>query len=105
MSDLETGKVYQVIKDNDALRSGMVRIIDASGEDYLYPSDWFVPLNLTRIVNSVILARQNELFSDRKPIVKGSDRTQNASESNPSAGNARNIRNPKRTPVVKNRTS
>jgi hypothetical protein len=40
--DVTLGKLYEVI-DEDA-GHGMLRIIDESGEDYLYPADWFEPV-------------------------------------------------------------
>ena len=42
-ASLDVRKVYQVIPD--AARH-FVRIIDESGEDYLFPADYFVPINL-----------------------------------------------------------
>ena len=44
--DLEVRKVYQVLPDRAATREGMVRLIDESGEDYLYPAEYFVPVRL-----------------------------------------------------------
>lgn len=44
--DLELRKVYPVIKDDDALKDGYLRIIDESGEDYLYPESNFVFVTL-----------------------------------------------------------
>ena len=44
--DLEVRKVYRVLPDDDAAASGYVRVIDESGEDYLYPSQYFVALEL-----------------------------------------------------------
>ena len=41
---LEVHKVYQVITDEDAMADGDLRIIDESGEDYLYPADHFLLL-------------------------------------------------------------
>ena len=43
--DLEPRKVYQVLPDGDP-RGDYVRVIDESGEDYLYPAEYFVPLKL-----------------------------------------------------------
>jgi hypothetical protein len=43
--DLEPRKVYQVLPDGDP-RGDHVRVIDESGEDYLYPAEYFVPLKL-----------------------------------------------------------
>jgi hypothetical protein len=40
--DLEQRKIYQVLPDREAAREGHLRIVDESGEDYLYPSDLFV---------------------------------------------------------------
>jgi hypothetical protein len=46
MEDLEARKVYQVVPDREASREGYVRVIDESGEDYIYPSDLFVSVKL-----------------------------------------------------------
>ncbi len=48
--DLETRKVYQILPDREAASEGYARIIDESGEDYLYPADYFVPLRLPAMV-------------------------------------------------------
>ena len=50
MEDLEVRKVYQVIPDRDAAREGYIRIVDESGEDYMYPSDLFAPVRLPAAV-------------------------------------------------------
>ena len=44
--DLEVRKVYRVLHDKDATATGYTRVIDESGEDYLYPSEYFVPVEL-----------------------------------------------------------
>ena len=44
--DLEPRKVYQVLPDREAARANHLRVIDESGEDYLYPADYFVPVKL-----------------------------------------------------------
>ena len=46
MEDLEVRKIYQVLPDPEANREGYVRVIDESGEDYLYPSNLFVSVKL-----------------------------------------------------------
>ena len=43
---LEVRKVYRVVPDTDALSHGLIRVVDESGEDYLYPEDLFVPIEL-----------------------------------------------------------
>jgi hypothetical protein len=50
MEDLEPRKVYQVLPDREANREGYVRVIDESGEDYMYPSELFVPVKLPAAV-------------------------------------------------------
>lgn len=42
--DLEQRKVYLVVPDADAVEAGHVRVVDESGEDYLYPVHFFVPV-------------------------------------------------------------
>ncbi len=50
MEDLEARKVYQVLPDREATREGYIRVIDESGEDYMYSSDLFVPVKLPAAV-------------------------------------------------------
>lgn len=44
--DLELRKIYQVISDKRAEKDGFLRIVDESGEDYLYPVTYFVLVSL-----------------------------------------------------------
>ena len=46
--DLEIRRVYQILPDARAAKDGYVRVVDESGEDYLYPADYFVPVELSR---------------------------------------------------------
>jgi hypothetical protein len=41
---LEKRKVYQQLPDQPTTEDKLIRVIDESGEDYLYPSDLFVPI-------------------------------------------------------------
>lgn len=50
MEDLEARKVYQVLPDREASREGYLRVIDESGEDYIYPSDLFITVRLPAAV-------------------------------------------------------
>lgn len=45
-ASLEFGKIYNVIPDADAESDGMIRIIDESGEDYLFAASRFYPVQL-----------------------------------------------------------
>ena len=45
-ASLELHKVYRVVSDEDVEKEGDLRIIDESGEDYLYPADFFILADL-----------------------------------------------------------
>jgi hypothetical protein len=45
-ASLELHKIYRVLPDEDAAKDGDLRIIDESGEDYLYPKDYFIQFNV-----------------------------------------------------------
>lgn len=47
-ADLELRKLYEHLPDKTAAEEGYVRIVDESGEDYLYPQDYFVAVELPR---------------------------------------------------------
>ena len=42
LDDLKVRTVYQVLPDESAARSNYIRVIDETGEDYLYPAEYFV---------------------------------------------------------------
>lgn len=44
--DLEKRKLYVVVPDAEAAKEGYLRVIDESGEDYLYPASYFVLLDV-----------------------------------------------------------
>lgn len=44
--DLEPRKIYPVLPDLTASAKGYLRVIDESGEDYLYPTDYFIAIEL-----------------------------------------------------------
>ena len=54
--DLEQRKIYQVLPDREAAREGHLRIVDESGEDYLYPKAFFRPIALPQAVRRALLA-------------------------------------------------
>jgi len=53
-ASLELRKIYQVIPDKNAAKLRQVRVIDESGEDYLYPADYFVPVRLPQAVERAV---------------------------------------------------
>ena len=54
-ASLELHKVYQVLPDEDAAVDGDLRVIDESGEDYLYPADYFILVKLPQEVEQAFL--------------------------------------------------
>jgi hypothetical protein len=53
-SSLELRKLYEVVADPDANIDGMLRVIDESGEDYLFPSSFFVLAPLPAAVEEAV---------------------------------------------------
>ena len=47
-ASLELHKLYRILPDEDAALDGDIRVIDESGEDYLYPAEYFVVIKLPR---------------------------------------------------------
>jgi hypothetical protein len=53
---LEPRKIYEVLTDAEAAKHGQLRVIDESGEDYLYPRSHFAEIDLPRSVRKAVLA-------------------------------------------------
>lgn len=53
-ASLELRKIYQIIPDKTAAELHQIRVIDESGEDYLYPEDFFVPVQLPQAVEKAV---------------------------------------------------
>ena len=51
-ASLEKHKIYPVVPDPEAEMHGDLRIVDESGEDYLYPADWFVVVQVPEKVRA-----------------------------------------------------
>ena len=51
---LELRKIYETIPDDRAADHQMIRVVDESGEDYLYPSDFFIPIDLPKTIEQAI---------------------------------------------------
>ncbi|MBM3123893.1 MAG: hypothetical protein FJZ87_02335 [Chloroflexi bacterium] len=49
-ASLELHKIYRVLPDKEAQADGDMRIIDESGEDYLFPADYFIPIELPQTI-------------------------------------------------------
>ena len=57
-ASLELRKLYRMIADKTAVKLYPVRVIDESGEDYLYPEEYFVPVHLPQAAEKAVRARQ-----------------------------------------------
>jgi hypothetical protein len=55
-ASLEKRKIYVALRDATAEKRGLRRIIDESGEDYLYPRDFFRVISLPQPVKKAVLA-------------------------------------------------
>lgn len=53
--DLELRKVYQILSQSSPNEDGYLRVIDESGEDYLYPANYFIVLDLPRAAEEALL--------------------------------------------------
>jgi hypothetical protein len=60
-ASLELHKIYRAVRDDEAAADGDLRIIDESGEDYLYPIDWFATINPPYRVRTSLLRRRARL--------------------------------------------
>jgi hypothetical protein len=54
-ASLELWKVYMTVPDDLAKRQNLLRVIDESGEDYLFPAEYFVPLTLPKVVRDAMM--------------------------------------------------
>jgi hypothetical protein len=54
-ASLEPRKLYQVVADADAETQGLLRVVDESGEDYLYPAAYFLPVPVSPAVGEALL--------------------------------------------------
>ena len=54
-ASLELHKIYRLLPDEEARQTGDVRIIDESGEDYMYPASWFAEIKVPRPVERSFL--------------------------------------------------
>ena len=54
-ASLELHKIYRVLPDEEAALEGDIRVVDESGEDYLYPAEWFVVIEVPEVVELSLL--------------------------------------------------
>jgi hypothetical protein len=51
-ASLERNKIYVVLPDRDAERGDELRVVDESGEDYLFSTDRFAPIDVPAAVKA-----------------------------------------------------
>jgi hypothetical protein len=56
-TSLEKQKLYKAIPDKQGGAAGLIRVIDESGDDYLYPRDFFAPVTLHAALRRDLLQR------------------------------------------------
>jgi hypothetical protein len=81
--DLEKRNVYPVMEDSDAEMEGYFRIIDASGDDYLYPRSYFVLISLPIEAKQAMRISHGNMVSPKIPLRR--TRQNRAAEPLPSA--------------------
>ncbi len=54
-ASLERFKIYRSLLDEEATAEGDIRVIDESGEDYLYPAEYFVPIEVPEVIEKALL--------------------------------------------------
>ena len=53
-ASLEVRKIYRIIPDAHSAEHQLVQVVDESGEDYLYPADYFIPIELPQDLVEVL---------------------------------------------------
>jgi hypothetical protein len=54
-ASLEKRKIYESMPDPEAAKLGQIRVIDESGEPYLYPAEYFIDANLSKEVLAAVV--------------------------------------------------
>ncbi|MEO0375405.1 MAG: hypothetical protein AAF329_12430 [Cyanobacteria bacterium P01_A01_bin.17] len=54
--DLQIWKLYQLLPDVDAAKDSYIRVVDDSGEDYLYPASRFIVFEFPEKVTQQLIA-------------------------------------------------
>ena len=66
---LETLKLYKVLPDEYAAKNGLLRVIDESGDDYLFPETCFVTADLSDLDNSHGQSSMTITFNRRQLMI------------------------------------
>lgn len=63
---LELHKAYKVISDSQAAEHHLLRVVDESGEDYLYPEEYFIVMPLSQVAQKAFFVETEEVNSNGK---------------------------------------
>jgi hypothetical protein len=55
LAALDVRKIYRVLLDKKAAKHSLMRVVDESGEDYLYPERFFIPIRLPQALQEALL--------------------------------------------------
>jgi hypothetical protein len=53
---LERRKIYEALPDSDAAKTRLIRVVDESGEGYLYPASCFIDANLSKETRAALIS-------------------------------------------------
>ncbi len=69
-ASLEARKLYEVLPDDQAASQRQLRIVDESGEDYLYPTRYFRLVTIPPSLNRVLRRRAGRRATDRRQTMR-----------------------------------
>jgi hypothetical protein len=81
LASLELHKIYTVLPDDRAAQDDYLRVIDESGEDYLYSANRFVPIELPQQVQRSVMRRVRESTMLADKLLQPPSRAQRKSKS------------------------
>ena len=67
--DMLAHKVYRVLNDRKAENFGCLRVIDESGEDYMYPASWFILVKTEKEAENRLAAALSSSPAPDRPVV------------------------------------
>jgi hypothetical protein len=67
-ASLERRKLYEVLPDAEAEQHGQLRVIDESGEDYLFPREYFEFVELSPSLNRLVRGQGNRRRKLTRPV-------------------------------------
>src|SRR5437667_12349089 len=88
-ASLELHKIYAVLPDERAAEDDFLRVVDESGEDYLYAAKRFVPVDLPQQVKQSVMRRAHEAMKQANKTLQPTSRAERKSKIQRNPGAAR----------------